>query len=87
MSEVTELHNDIDRAMAASDVIAEEDALRLENVSLERDLLKMQASDIQRRIGEVTARGNALGAALRAKYQIVDGDSVEMDKRLITRKR
>lgn len=84
---VEEMTNDLDRAMTLHlDVISEEDALRLENASLEVDSLIAQAEAIQQRLSEVTARGNALGAILRARYQIVDGDTVDMAKRLVVRK-
>jgi hypothetical protein len=72
--------------------IDEVDALKLEKLSLERDLLQtqMQLLDSQRtRLSEMmktqTDRGNAIGAALREKYQIGDHDRVDVGARKIER--
>lgn len=78
---------------APLNIIAEEDALRLENVSLETDLLKAQAEIlraqsllVEKRLAEVIARGNALGSVLRARYGIFEGDAVDFARRMIVRR-
>lgn len=74
-------------------VIAEEDALRLEKISLETDLLNAQGEALEaklllvrERLSDVTTRGHALGSVLRARYGITDGDIVDIAKRSIVRK-
>lgn len=74
-------------------VLSEEDALALENVSLKKDLYDAQAANLQLQLEhlqqltqENIARGNELGARLREKYKVGDGDAIDVLSRTITRK-
>ena len=71
----------------------EEDALALENVSLRRDLYEAQTANLKlqiERLAEMArdnvTRGNELGARLRVKYQVGDGDEIDVATRTIKRR-
>ena len=74
-------------------VLSDEDALALENVTLRKDLydaqaanLRLQLEHVEKQARDNMTRGTALGLSIRDKYKISDGDEIDIGTRAIKRR-
>lgn len=67
------------------DKLSKEDGLTLENFNLKGQLLDMRCAAINAECDRFRAERDAHGQAMRAKYDLLDGDGVDYTTLVITR--